>query len=256
MNGVAGRARVEFSDAEIEPDAVRRMFGKNALGLAPGPRRRAVHGGIGIENPAEVGIHRVSAFLRGQHAEEILGEAGMESRQHAEEPTFDFLAGAEESRAQHDAGDAAGMCLRIGQRQRRAPGAADDHPALNAEFLADHLHVRDQMRQRVVFASPLGPAAAGAALVEQHRVKALGIEQPAMIGLAAAAGTAVQIDRGDAVGAADGFDIDLVAVADRQQLGGQRCEGIGAVASGFARIGVRRHGRRRSRAFPRRNCDR
>ena len=90
------------------------------------------------------------------------------------------------------------MRLRIGQRQRRAPGAADHHPALEAEFFADHLHVRDQMRQRVGVAAALGAAAAGAALVEQHGVEAFGIEQPAVIGLAAAAGPAMQVDRGDA----------------------------------------------------------
>ncbi len=110
------------------------------------------------------------------------------------------------------------MGLRIGQRQRRTPGAADDHPALKAEFLADRFHVRDQVRQRIVLAAALGAAAAGAALVEQHRVKTLGIEQPAVVGLAAAAGPAMQIDRGDAAGAADALDIDLVAVADGELL--------------------------------------
>ena len=55
-------------------------------------------------------------------------------------------------------------------------------------------------------------------------MEALGIEQPAVIGLAAAAGPAMQIDRGNAVGAADAFDIDLVAVADGEQLRGQRRE--------------------------------
>ena len=106
------------------------------------------------------------------------------------------------------------------------------------------------MRQRVVLAAALGAAAAGAALVEQHRVKALGIEQPPVIGLAAAAGAAMQIDRRNAIGAADAFDIDLVAVADRQQLRGQRRKGIGAVAAGFARVGVRRHGRRPVSSVP------
>ena len=73
-------------------------------------------------------------------------------------------------------------------------------------------------------------------------MKALGIEQPPMIRLATAAGAAVQIDGGDAIGAADGFDVNFVTVADRQKLGGQRCEGIGAVARGFSRVGIRRHG--------------
>ena len=74
------------------------------------------------------------------------------------------------------------------------------------------------MRQRIVLAAALGAAAAGAALVEQHRVEAFGIEQPAMIRLAAAAGPAMQIDRGDAARTADAFNVDLVAVADGELL--------------------------------------
>jgi hypothetical protein len=57
-----------------------------------------------------------------------------------------------------------------------------------------------------------------AALIEQHGMKALRIEQPPVIGLTAAAGAAVQIDRGDAIRPADALDVDLVAVANRQQL--------------------------------------
>ena len=120
------------------------------------------------------------------------------------------------------------MRLRIGQRQRRAPGAAHHHPALEAELFADRLHVRDQVRQRVVLAAALGAAAAGAALVEQHGMKTLGIEQPAMIGLAAAPGSAMQVDRGNAALAADALDIDLVAAVDGKVFGGQRCKGIAA----------------------------
>ena len=153
------------------------MFGQDALGVAPGARGRAVDGRIGIEDAAPIGVERLRAFVRRQDAEEIFAEAGIEARQRFEKRAFKFGAGAEKRRAQHDAADALGMRLRIGQRQRRAPGAADHHPALEAEFLADHLHVRDQMRQRVVLAAALGAAAAGAALVEQHGVEALGIEQ-------------------------------------------------------------------------------
>ena len=118
--------------------------------------------------------------------------------------------------------------LRIGQRQRRAPGAADDDPAFEAKSLADRLHVRDQTRQRIVFAAAFGAASARAALIEQHGMKALRIEQPPVIGLTAAAGPAVQIDRGDAIRPADAFDVDLVAVADRQQLRRQRRKRVGS----------------------------
>ena len=82
------------------------------------------------------------------------------------------------------------------------------------------------MKCRVILAAAFWPATARAALIEQDGVKAFGIEQPAVIGLAAAAGSAMQIDRGDAVGAADALDVDIVAVADSQHLRGQRRKGI------------------------------
>jgi hypothetical protein len=74
------------------------------------------------------------------------------------------------------------------------------------------------MRQRIGFAAAFRAAPAGAALIKQDGMEALGIEQPPVVGLTAAAGAAVQIDRGDSVGPADGLDIDLVAVADRKLL--------------------------------------
>src|SRR5271169_291466 len=94
------------------------------------------------------------------------------------------------------------------------------------------------MWQRIILAAAFGPALSGAALIEQDRVKALGIEQPAVIGLAAAAGTAMQIDRGDSVCAADRFDVDFVTIADGKLLRCQRCERIGALTFGIARAGI------------------
>ena len=232
------------------------MFGKDAFGVVPGAGRRTVHGRIGIENAAPVGIKRLRALVRREQAHEIIAEIGIEQRQRFEECALQLCPRAEEGRAQHDAADPLRMGLRIGQRQRRAPGAADHHPAFEAECFADQFHVGDQMRQRIFFAAALGTAATGAALIEQDSVEAFRIEQPPMIGLAAAAGAAMQIDRGDATGAADALDIDFVAIADRQQLRGQRRERIGTLACGFAGLGVRRHVRRPSPACPRRNCDR
>ena len=48
--------------------------------------------------------------------------------------------------------------------------------------------------------------------------EAFGIEQPAVVRLAAAAGPAMQVDRGNATDAADAFDVDVVTVADRELL--------------------------------------
>src|SRR6185369_12221647 len=107
----------------------------------------------------------------------------------------------------------------------------------------------------VGFAAALWAAAAGAALVEQHGVEAFGIEQPAMVRLAAAAGPAMQVDRCNAADATDAFDIDVVTVADDELLRRQRSKRIGAL-DGFAGVGVRRHARLPSPACRRRNCDR
>jgi hypothetical protein len=73
------------------------------------------------------------------------------------------------------------------------------------------------MRQRVVLSAAFGAASARAALIEQDGVETFGIKQPAVIGLAAAAWTAMQVDRRDAAGSTDAFDMDFMTVADRQQ---------------------------------------
>src|SRR5215813_8053175 len=116
---------------------------------------------------------------------------------------------AEKGRAQHNAANAVRIRLRIGQRKRRAPGAADQDPARKAESFADYFHVRDQVLQRVGLAAALGAAFACATLIEQDGTKALGIEQPPVIRLAAASGTTMQINCGNAIGAADTLDIDV-----------------------------------------------
>jgi hypothetical protein len=180
MKGVAGRVPVDFSDARSS--RVREGETSDKIGQKPN---------------------------------KVFAESGIKTRQRFEECGIKFVAHAEEGRAQHDAGDAVRVRLRVSQRQCGAPGAADDHPALEGKFLADHFHVRNQMRQRVVFAEACRATAARAALIEQHGVKPFGIEQAAMIGLTAAAGPAMQIDGGNAAFAADALDVNFVVVADR-----------------------------------------
>src|ERR1700681_4820819 len=146
----------------IEPDTPRDMSGKYSFGVAPRVGGRTVHRRIGIENAAPVGIERLRAFLRWQQFEKIIAEIGIEAWQRVEKCTLQFGAGAEEGRTQHDTVDPVGVGLCVGQSQRRAPGAADDHPALEAKFLADDLHVREEMRQRIVLAATVWAATTGA----------------------------------------------------------------------------------------------
>ncbi len=66
------------------------------------------------------------------------------------------------------------MLLRIGQRQRRTPGATEHDPAFDAEVRADRFDVGDQMPGRVVFEFGMRRRLAGATLVEQHDAVARG----------------------------------------------------------------------------------
>ena len=62
----------------------------------------------------------------------------------------DLLLAQEEDAAQHQLGDALGVRLRVGERERAAPRAAEDLPALDAEVRAERLDVGDQMPGGVV----------------------------------------------------------------------------------------------------------
>ena len=80
-----------------------------------------MHGGIGVEDAAIIGLHRLRAFLRRKHAQKVLVQRRIELRQARGEGDLDFSLRAEKRRTQCDAGNARGMRLRISERQRRAP---------------------------------------------------------------------------------------------------------------------------------------
>jgi hypothetical protein len=83
-------------------------------------------------------------------------------------------------------------------------------------MLAQFFHVGDQVPGRVVLETCMRPAAAAAALVEEDDAIARGIEKPACARIAARAGTAVQENRGPALGIAAFLPVDLVTMADGQ----------------------------------------
>ncbi len=169
---------------------------------------------IGIEDAAEIAVDRRAALLSREEAEEILVQRRIEGREAGAEGPVEFGAGAEEGGAQHDAEHPLGVGLGIGEGERCAPRTADHQPVLDAQMFTDPLHVGDEVRGGVGLAGAGRGGAAGAALVEQYGAEAARVEQLAMRRLAAAAGAAMQVDRRDAVCRADGFDVELVAVAD------------------------------------------
>ena len=116
--------------------------------------------------------------------------------------------------AQHQLADPLRMRLGIGQRQRRAPRAAEHQPFVEAGHLAQPLDVGDEMPGRVGLEAGVRRRLAAAALVEQDDVVELRIEQPPLLGRDGAARPAMQEHRRLGALGADAFPVDDVAVAD------------------------------------------
>ena len=181
MNAVAGNLTRRVMDgAKVEARRRRSQFREHAFGIVPGSRNPSMHGRIGIEYPPPVTVQRPVALILGQHAEEIGMEFGIEGREPGAEGPFELRAGPEEGGAEDDAEHPSRMAFGIGQGQRRAPGAAGQQSPVDAEGLANSLHVRHEMGHGVGGAAARGGAATGAALVEQHDAEARRIEQGAV----------------------------------------------------------------------------
>jgi hypothetical protein len=89
---------------------------------------------------------------------------------------------------------------------------------------AQPLDVVDQMPGRVRLERGIGSRAAAAALVEKQDVVARRIELAAMIGIAAAAGAAMEEDCGLSARRPAPLPIELVAVADGKPAGRKRLD--------------------------------
>ena len=81
--------------------------------------------------------------------------------------------------------------LRVGQRQGRTPGAAEQHPFVDAQVFANPLKVGDQIPGGVVFQVGVGRGATATALVEGDNAIQVRIEIPAALGITPGAGAAV-----------------------------------------------------------------
>jgi len=81
------------------------------------------------------------------------------------------------------------MGLGVGERQRRAPRAAEHQPLFDVRFGAQPLDVGDQIPGRVRLQRRERRRAAAAALIEQRDVVTFGIEQSTVIGRDSAAGS-------------------------------------------------------------------
>ena len=197
-----------------------------ALPGRPRTRGGAAHGGVFARQPAVVGAHHIAAFGGRDRRDEAFVEVGVERAGavgRAVEPGE--LPGAHQKYpAQHELGDARRMRLRIGERERRAPGAAEQLPALDAEVLAQPLHVLDQMPGGVVDQAGVRTALAAAALVEEHDAVARRVEETPHPRVGAAARAAVQEHHRFAARVAAFLPVDLVQRRDAQHAAAVRVD--------------------------------
>ena len=142
---------------------------------------------------------------------------GEEHRRPAVVQEVDLLAGAQEHAAQHQAGDALGVTLGVGQREGRPPRPAEqDRLAPDAHVVEQPVDVLDQVVRRVLAPLAARPAAQRSALIEQQHVEATRIEVAAHRRRGRAAGPSMEHDHRDALGIADHLPVQLVQVRDAQ----------------------------------------
>ncbi len=175
---------------------------------------RRVDRGVWIGQAAHVSLKRIGAFVIGEPVAKVLEEFRTENLRAPNERPFDFAARAEKYSAQHEADDALGVGFGIGERQGRAPRAADDHPFLDCVMLADGFDIGDEVLCRIRRAREMRVTASGAALIEEKCMMARGMENCAVAVLRAAAGSAVQKDSRDGAFEADFFDVNPMPVAN------------------------------------------
>ncbi|MNS68352.1 hypothetical protein D3C72_1016320 [compost metagenome] len=104
---------------------------------------------------------------------------------------FDFLRTAEKDPAQDQAVYPLRMGLRVGQREGRTPGAAKQHPFVDAQVLSNPLQVGDQIPGGVVFQAGVRRGATAAALIESDNAIEIRIEEATTLGITSGTGAAV-----------------------------------------------------------------
>ena len=121
-----------------------------------------------------------------------------------------FMWPAQEYAAQNHAGYICRILHGIGQRQRAAPGAAENQPLLDTEGAAQRINIVNQMGNGIFFDAALRFASAASALVEKNDAVKRGIKETSLIGIASAARAAMKKNNRLAVRVAALLIINLV----------------------------------------------
>ena len=177
----------------------------------------------GSVSRAQVAAQQVAALGLRQEAGELRMRVGEHRAQPVEEPV-DLAGPAEEHAAQHAAGHPVRIGLGVGQRQRRAPGAAEQQPAVDAEMPAQPLDVLDQVVGGVVGQAAERARPPGAALVEDHHAPEVGVEEAPVHRARAGARAAMQEQHRPAARIADLLPVHDMAGRERQVAGLERAD--------------------------------
>mmetsp|Transcript_45142 Transcript_45142/g.114275 ORF Transcript_45142/g.114275 Transcript_45142/m.114275 type:complete len:371 (-) Transcript_45142:85-1197(-) len=162
---------------------------------APHRRRAAPRGRVLRRQPAVVRHQGVGSLRLAQ----VLREPRPGLRVHGGHPSavhpVDLAVPHEADAAQDEPRHPAGMRLRVREGQRDAPGAPEQQPALDPQLAPQLLVVGNQRLRGVALQLRLGRGGAAAALVHQHHLPLVLIEEAGMLGPAAGARAAVHEER-------------------------------------------------------------
>jgi hypothetical protein len=204
--GAGAALRLERDDRVLPRQPLLRSAGADVrVGVVHAPR-------VGGEH-----VRRAVAFGLGHGGAEALPFLGEEPADAAVEPV-DLGAPRHRHGDEHDLRHALRMALGVRERERRAPRAAVEQPPLDAEVLAQALHVGDEVVGRVDRhvgrrVARVRRAATAAALVEEDRPVAGGVERATLVLRAAGSRPAVHDERRLAVRVAARLPVHEVAVA-------------------------------------------
>jgi hypothetical protein len=193
-----------------------------------GPRARGGRALVGVAagQAPVVRAHQVVAFLLRDRLDVLLPQVRVDragALRVLVEPVELRLA-QQEDPAQHQLGHARREHLRVRERERGAPAAAEHLPFLDAEVLAQLLKVVDEVPRRVVDEARMRRALAAAALVEQHDAVRGGVEEAPHPRIRAATGPAVQEHDRLAARVAALFVVQLVHFRDAEPAGVVRAD--------------------------------
>jgi hypothetical protein len=159
---------------------------------APDFRSGEPHGGILAGEPPIVGRKQIAALALRNMRKVRLPCIRIENGSAALVEPVDLLLAEQEDAAHNEFGNTLRVRLGISESQCGTPGSTENLPSLNLQVLADLFNIGDELPSGVVFKRRVRCALATASLGIVNDAVFLRVEETALLGIRAAAGTAVQ----------------------------------------------------------------